>query len=307
VRPRLPPWLLLLLLAALCAGLVALVARFRDRSQSRAALLERLPAEDAVLLYIDFTAFRQAGLLSLLETSDPVQEPEYRAFREGSGFDYLRDLDWVLGSLGPAGAYFLLQGRFDWNTLKEYVTRQGGVCYNTLCRTTGSAPDRKISYCPLQPRLMALAVARDEFAVTRLLRPNPGPRPAAWPGRPAWLFVPASRLRQFETLPASARPLAQALEVTEGLLLAAGPRGGELEITLEASCRGAPEASSLVVHLQRLTALLSHSLAAEGKQPDPRDLSGVLTAGAFHARDRQVLGRWPVPRAFLEALAGGAR
>lgn len=290
-----------------CAGIVALVALLRARAQSRTALLERLPAEDAILLYIDFTALRQAGLLSLLESSDPLQEPEYRAFRAGSGFDYLRDLEWVLGASGPAGTYFLLQGRFDWNRLNAYVTRQGGVCYNTLCRVAGSAPDRRISYCPLQPRLMALAVARDEFAALRLLRRNAGSRPAAWPNWPVWLFVPAGRVRSLEAVPASARPLAQALEASDGLLLAAGSQAGELEITLQAPCRSAPEAALLAAQLQRLTAMLRQSLAAEKKPPDPRDLSGVLTVGSFQARDRLVSGRWPVPRAFLEALAGGGR
>ncbi len=295
------------MLVGICAGIVALAAHFRARSQSRRGLLARLPAENAVVLHIDFAALRQAGLLSLLETSDPFQEPEYRAFRAGSGFDYLRDLDWVLGAIGPSGAYFLLRGRFEWNTLAGYVTRQGGICYNTRCRVPGSAPDRTISYFPLQPTLMALAVSRDAYAADRLMNRNPGSRPAAWPDWPVWLFVPAGRMRPPAALPASARPLAQALEVTDGLLLAAGPRDGEFEIELEAACRSAPDAAALAAQLHRLTALLGQSIAAENKQPDPRDLSGVLTGGIFQSRGRTVLGRWPVPRAFLETVAGGPR
>ena len=300
--------MLLLLLAAVCVGIVALTAHFRARSHSRMRLLARLPAENALLLYLDFAALRQIGLLSLLEASDPFQEPEYRAFRAATGFDYLRDLDWALAALGPAGNYFLLKGRFNWTALNDYVVGQGGTCYNTLCRVSGSTPERKISYCPLQPAVMALAVAPDEFAATRLLLSrNPGPRPAAWPDRPAWLFVPAARLRRRDTLPAGARPLLEALEVTDGLLLAADARQGQLELMLEASCRGAPEAAALAAQLQRLTGLLAQSLAAANKPPDPRDLSGVLTGGSFESRGRTVVGRWPLPRAFLESLAGGGR
>ena len=307
MRRRLHPVLLLLLLTALCAGVIALVAHFRARFQSRLEMLARLPAKNAVLFHIDFAALRQAGLLAILEGSDPFQEPEYRAFREGSGFDYLRDLDWVLAAVGPEGAYFLLRGRFDWNALTAYVTQQGGACYNTLCRVPGSTPERRISYCPLQPNLMALAVASDEYAATYLLNRNPGLRPAVWPERPVWVFVPAARLQQLDALPASARLLAQALEATEGLLLALGSRAGQLEISLEASCRTAPDAAALAGQLRRLTALLGQTIAAENKPPDPRDLSGVLTAGLFDSRERTVTGRWPVPRAFLEGLAGGAR
>lgn len=298
---------MLLLLVALCAGIVVLVSYLRARGQSRGQLLARLPAGDAVLVQIDFAALRQAGLLSILEASELAQEPEYRAFREGSGFDYLRDLDWVLASFGPAGAYFLLHGRFDWNALTAYVTRQGGTCYNTFCRVPGSAPDRKISYFPLQPGLMALAVSSDGYAAERLLVSRGARRAAPPPDRPLWLLIPASRLRQLEALPTSAKGFVQALEATEGLLLSAGGRDGQFEVFLDASCRTAPEAAALAGQLRRLTALVAEALAAEKKPPDPRDLTGVLTAGHFESQGRAVLGRWPLPRAFLEAMAGGVR
>lgn len=304
---RLPPALLLLLLAAVCAGLIALAARLRARSQSPRELLARLPAEDALIVYIDFSGLRQAGLLRLFEGSDLLQEPEYQAFRAGSGFDYLRDLDWALASLGPAGSYFLLAGRFKWDTLTRYVTQQGGSCYNMLCRVRGSTPERRISFYPVGPRLMALAVEKEEYGVLRLRQHHPGTRPAAWPAQPVWMLVPATRLRHTETLPASVRLVARALGSTEGVLLAAGSRGDHLEVSLEIACRTGPEAAALAAQLRQLTAALGQMLAAENKQPDPRDLSGVLIGGVFESRDRTVLGRWPLPHAFLEALAGGSR
>lgn len=306
VRRRLTPALLLLLIAAVCAGIIALAAHLRARSQSPRQLLARLPAQDAVLLYIDFEALRQAGVLRLFEGSDLLQEPEYKAFKVGSGFDYLRDLDWVTASLGPAGSYFLLYGRFGWNTLSSYVTQQGGVCYNTFCRVPGSTPDRKISFFPIGPRLIGLAVEKDEYGALRLAQRHPGTRPAVWPAQPVWLFVPASRVQQTEGLPASARLVARALASTEGVLLAAGPRSGQFEVSLEVACRTGQEAAALAAQLRQVTALLGRAIAAESKQPDPRDLSGVLTAGVFESRDHAVHGRWPLPGAFLEALAGGS-
>jgi len=298
---------LLVLLAAVCAGFVALAARLRARSQSPRELLARLPSEDALLLYIDFSALRQAGLLRLFEGSDLLQEPEYQAFKAGSGFDYLHDLDWALASLGPVGSYFLLAGRFQWDTLISYVTQQGGVCYNTLCRVPGSTPERRISFYPVGSRLMALAVDKDESGAVRLGQRHPGIRPTAWPAQPVWLFVPATRLHQTEALPASVRLVARTLGSTDGILLAAGPRSGQFEVSLEIDCRTGQEAAALAAQLRQVTTALGQALAAENKQPDPRDLSGVLAAGVFESRDREVHGRWPLPRAFLEALVGGSQ
>ncbi len=297
---------MLLLLAAVCVSLVVLAATWRRRHQSPRELLARLPADEAVLVYIDFVALRQAGLLRVWEVSDPVQEPEYRAFKAGSGFDYLRDLDWALAALGPQGSYFLLRGRFDWRRLSDYVGRQGGICRNSFCRVGGSTPERWISYLPLQPRLMALGVDRDAYAAERLLKRNPGRRPTIFPPHPVWLFLPAGWLRQAGALPPGARLLAQALESSDGLLLAAGPRGERFEVLLEVACRSPQEATQLVAQLQKVTTLLRETIAKENKQPDPRDLSGVLTAGVFQQSGRLVRGWWPLERTFLETLAGGA-
>jgi len=299
--------LLLLLLGAVCAGIIALVAHLRYRTHTPAELLARLPAQDAVVLCIDFAALRQAGLLGIFEGSDLVQEPEYRAFREGTGFDYLRDVDWLAASFQPAAFHCLLRGRFDWNRLSGYVRQQGGSCYNSFCRVAGSTPTRMISYYPVEPGLMGLAVSADESAADRLMRSARSARPAARRPQPLWLFIPASRLSQTEALPAPARLLAQALAETEGLLLAAGPRDAGLELSLEAACGAPQQAAALASQLRQLTALLAQAIAAEKRQPDPRDLSGVLTAGAFESRGRLVYGRWPLPRAFLQSLAGGTQ
>jgi len=297
--------LLLLLLGALCAGILALVGHLRTRAHSPGELLARLPAQDAVVLCIDFAALRQAGLPRVFEGSDLVQEPEYRAFREGTGFDYLRDLEWLAASFQPEASYFLLRGRFNWGMLADYVTLQGGTCYNSFCRVAGSTPSRKISYYPVGPSLMALAVSEDESAVEQLMRSGQSTRPTARSAQPLWLFIPASRLRQTQGVPAHARLLAQALADSEGVLLAAGPRDAEVDLSLEATCGAPQQAAALASQLRQLTALLVETIAAERRQPDPRDLSGLLAAGAFESKDRVVYGRWPVPRAFLQSLAGG--
>jgi hypothetical protein len=305
VNRRLPPWFLLVLLCAVCAGVIGVVWTLRSWRLSADELMKRLPADNAVLLYIDFAALRRAGVLQLFEGSEVIQEPEYRAFKVGTGLDYQRDLNSALVSLSPQGHYLIVRGRFDWSRLGEWVTEQGGTCYNSSCRVRGSAPDRNVSFFPLQPDLMALAVSKDTFGADLLLTRKSGGRPASFPGQPVWAFVSAGALRQADKLPPSARMFAQALEASDGILLAAEPRGVRWELRLEVACRSAQDAATLAAHLEKVTLLLREAILREGKQPDPRDLSGVLTAGVFERKERLVYGRWPLERVFLESLARG--
>jgi hypothetical protein len=305
VKRRLPPWLLLVLLCAVCAGLIGVAWTLRRRHLSADELLKRLPADNAVLVYIDFAALRRAGVLQLFEGSQVIQEPEYLAFKAGTGFDYLRDLDSALASLSPQGNYLIVRGRFDWSRLGEYVTEQGGTCYNSSCRVRGSAPDRNVSFFPIQPDVMALARSKDPYGADLLLSRKSGGRPASFPRQPVWAFVSAGALRQAEKLPPSARKFARTLEASDGILLAAEPRGVRWEVRLEVACRSAQEAATLVEQLEKITLGIRDEILREGKPPNPRDLSGPLTAGTFEHKERLVYGRWPVERVFLESLAKG--
>ena len=79
----------------------------------------------------------------------------------------------------------------------------------------------------------------------------------------------------------------------------------QFEARLVVTCRTSNDAAALVVQLQRATSLLRQMIARENQQPNPKDLSGVLTAGVFEQAGRRVLGRWPLAPIFLESLAGG--
>ena len=68
----------------------------------------------------------------------------------------------------PAASFCCLRGRFDWQSLDAYVRSQNGECENSLCRMTGSAPERLISFFPLRVNLMALAVSQDDSAALRM-------------------------------------------------------------------------------------------------------------------------------------------
>lgn len=304
VRHRLPPWLVLILLAGICGGVIAGVAAYRARSASTAGLLRRLPPQNSVVLYIDFAALRQAGVLDMLTVSRVAQEPEYRVFIDRTGFDYARDLDSALVSFGGRGTFFLLRGRFNWRSLNDYTLAQGGSCYNTFCRVEGSTAERKISYFPLRRDIMALAVSTDEWAALQMQTRRPE-QDLAIPPDPVWSIIGASALKGSASMPVGTRLFASALEGAERVVLSLGPEGSAMRLRLDVTCRNAETAAGLASQLTGITTQLRSLVLRENQQPNPRDFSGILTAGKFQSNERHVIGHWPIQRSFLESLVGG--
>ena len=152
---------------------------------------------------------------------------------------------------------------------------------------------------------MALAVSPDAMAASQLAG-NSSPRPSEeFSRQPVWLSVPAAALRKLDGLPGGTRMLAKAMEGSENILLSAGPQGTQYEARIEVTCRNDQDAAALGAQLERITALLREAIAREKREPDPNDLSGVLTGGVFEHTGRRVMGRWPIASGFLETLAGG--
>jgi hypothetical protein len=267
-------------------------------------MLKRMPAESGVVVYLDFAALRRSGILQLLSGSPAAQDPEYREFVRNTEFDYKRDLDAALLAFAPNGKFFLLKGRFDWKSLRTYAKDENGYCYNSLCRMEGSAPDRKISFFPVQSGVMALAVSRDDSAALRLTSTRASAE-LETPDAPVWLSLSASMLKSGEDMPDSARMFARNIERAETVTLAFLPDGNRLAAKLNVRCRSGQDASELASDLVQTTNLLRGMIASEHQNPGPAGLSGVLTSGSFHAEGRHVLGYWPIERSFVEALLSG--
>ena len=304
---RLRAWLIPVIVLALGAGAwVTIYERARVIAASPAGMLRRLPAQNALVVFVDFDALRHAGVLSLLSQSRAAEEPDYQAFVRSTGFDYRRDLDLATVSFGNDGEFFVVRGRFDWKKLENYARDQGGSCYNQVCRMPGSTPERRISFFALQSNLMALAVSNDGAAVTRLADPQGGAvQPPELPVEPVWLSIPGGSLKTTDHLPAGTRLFASALASADKILLSLGPQGEQFEARLAVTCRTAEDAAALVGQLQRATSLVRDTIAKENQRPSPKDLSGVLTAGVFEQSGRRVVGRWPLAPVFLESLASG--
>jgi hypothetical protein len=290
----------------LCAGLVAVGFYFRGRSSyTTAELVAGLPEGKGATLFVDVEALRRSGVLDLLAGSRVAEEPDYRKFVEESGFDYREDLDAVLASFQGDSVYLLVRGRFDFNSLKRYTERQGGNCYNGFCRMPASRQDRHISFRPLKRDLLAMAVSTDSFAAWQVVYPKPGKNAADVPSQPVWVALPNSALRDEATLPPGTRLFAKALEEAEKVTLALGWQDGRFEAELRAACKTSSDAVVLHRQLEGITKVMRDYISRSNRTPNPRDLSGVLTAGRFEQQDRHVLGRWPIDRALLETISGG--
>jgi hypothetical protein len=303
VTNRLRAWLLILLIAAVCAAAVGGAAWYRSRTMSPAALLKHFPDSDALIVYVDFAALRRGGVLNLLDSPKVTQDPEYQTFVAKTAFNYKQDLDTAILAFAPTGKYLLLRGRFDWKSLRTYVNSEGGNCYNSLCRMQGSTPERRISFFPLQSNLMALAVSEDESAAVRMQATAGWPVPEMPHDAPVWLSVPSSVLRSTD-LPAGTRPFARSMERAESVVLSFVPEDGGAAAKLSVRCRSSQEANELVSQLARTTDLLRSMIGREHQVANPADLSGVLTAGSFRSEGQKVFGYWPIQRAFLENMLG---
>jgi hypothetical protein len=299
--------LLVILIAALCGLGIWGAARLRYRGlASTSDWLDHLPTQDAVVFYVDLSALRKAGILNLLAGSPAGEEPEYKIFVFKTEFDYTRDLDAVAACFAPRGKYFIAKGRFDWNSLQSYTREQGGNCRNVLCRMDGSTPERRISFFPLRPDLMGLAVSPDNSAAVELEDPVQRRRHLAVPDAPVWISVPPAWLKTAGDLPEGTRMFARSMEDAEDVNLALAPKAARFEARLSVQCRSEQQAAALASQLDHITGMLREMIARDKQTPNPRDLSGVLTVGSFTHSGTRAIGVWPIERSFIQGLLAGS-
>jgi hypothetical protein len=290
-----------------CIGSVAgLYLWYASEDSTTADLLARLPVENSTVLFADIEALRDSGLLELLAGTGVDEEPDYREFVDKTGFDYRSDLDSVLAAFHTSDSYFLARGRFEWRQLNRYVKDQGGFCQNGRCLLHGSVPERRISYVAITYNVMALASSVDAWAV--LAMEQRGNEPPRWsiPDEPFWVSIPAASLMAAKWLPVGTQSFARALAEKDRVIFSIGQAETGYEAKVRVECSSARDASGLAAELQRVTDLLRDLIRLENKTPNPNDLSGVLSSGVFEHSGYAVIGRWPVSREFLEAIAAGA-
>ncbi|MGB6944683.1 MAG: hypothetical protein WBE37_19960 [Bryobacteraceae bacterium] len=309
MQARLQPrqLLALALLVAACALAAGGIYWFRSRKPAAPSdLVAYLPTANASVVYIDVDALRRSGILGMLAGSKTSEEPDYQQFVRQTKFDYRQDLDAVAAAFENGRTYFALRGRFHWSNLKDYATRQGGSCHNDFCVLTGSQPSRRISFYALKSNVLAMAIAPDDFAAYQVAV-QPAKPPLAPPNEPVWALIPSAALQSMDTLPAAAKAFVPALQGADQIIFSIGSdRSQQLQLGVHVTCKDTTSASALLIEFETTTKALREALAHQHAKPDPADLSGVLVAGTFHRDERQVYGAWPIPRAFVGAIAGSA-
>ena len=302
---RLRAWLLILLVSVVCGSSVLGVVWYRSRALTPAAMLKRLPTDDALVVYIDFAALRRAGILQMLDGSKVGEDPEYRSFVSKTEFDFKQDLDTVMAVFAPSGKYMLVKGRFDWKSIMNYVRGVDGLCNNSFCRLTGSTPDRRISLYPIQSDLMALAVAKDESAANLMNTPNSHPEREI-PAAPVWFSIPPSIIRSGQPLVPGSQMFQTNLERAQSVNFSLVPEASNFVVRLDVRCGSDSDAVVVAGELTKTTNLLRSLIAHENKQPNPADLSGFFTSGTFRSDGARVHGYWTITRALIDTLLGGA-
>jgi len=293
------------MISALCGLTLWGAVWYRSRSLSPAAMLKRLPADDAVVLYIDFGRLRAGGILQLLDGSKVGEDPEYQSFVRQTDFDYKQDLDAAMIAFTRTGKYMLLKGRFDWKSLKTYVEAGGGKCNNSFCKVLGSTPERRISFFPMQSNLMAMAVSEDDVAALRMNTVDARPDREI-PDAPLWLSIPPSVVKSGQSLPAGTQMFARSLERAQAVTLALVPEGDHFAVKLDVRCANATAASALAADLTHTTGVLRELIEREHQKANPADLSGFLTSGSFRSEGVRVSGYWGITRALIDNLLGGS-
>lgn len=290
---------------AACALVGAIAYRYAARhAGTPSQLVADLPITDASVIYVDVAALRRSGILGMVESSKTPEEPDYQQFVRETNFDYRNDLDAVAAALKDGRTYFALRGRFHWKNLSDYAVQHGGSCHNNFCVTPGSQPNRRISFYLLKSDVLALAVGPDDFAAYQVAANSAKVLPVT-PLEPVWALIPAAALQSAGALPSAAQAFVPALKGADQIVISMGANSAhQLELALHVTCKDSAQATTLVTQLETITKELRDVAAHQHQKPDPADLGALLVAGNFRRDERQVYGTWPIPKAFVDAVAG---
>jgi hypothetical protein len=279
---------------------------FYSRPYDAARLVQCLPSDRSLHVYMNVGLLRSAGILELLAGSQGTEEPDYKKFVEQTGFDYRTDLDAVAAGFRDGDEYFAVQGRFQWNRLADYARSHQGKCQDNACSMTATQAGKIISFSLLRNDVLALAVARDAQA-SRLVFPGFWKDPPKIPTAAIWVSAPPYIFSDAKTLPAGLGPFRTQLAKARDTVFTLGPSGDKtkFELRMMVECAAPDDASKMAAQFSSVTDLLKKMLDRDKLKPAAGDLSGVLVAGRFEAQKEQVTGTWPIERKFIESLVSG--
>ena len=290
----------------LIAAVVLGINYYRHRFvRSNEDLLRLLPSGDATKFFADVQLLRKAGMLKLLEGAKVQHDSDYGSFVRQSGFNYEKDLDTLAGASQGDQLFFLLRGRFHWDQLRQYASAHDGSCAGNLCKVPAPKNGRWAGFFLVQPDVLAVTIATNPHTVNQLRPPLHKPS-APLPEQPVWVSLSESLLKNPVDLPLPLRIFAVALQSSHPVVLsldaAAEGTGSAFKLQLDAACQNQAAAETVRSQLEIQTKMLKLELARERQQPNPADLTGLLTAGSFEVANSHLIGVWPVRTELLQAL-----
>ena len=299
------PWLVFALLAAAIFAVAAGVDFYRHRLvRSDRDLFRFLPQTDATILYVNADGLRRAGILGLLAGVATARDIDYSAFLRETHFDYTRDLSAIAGSVNTKQSLFVIRGRFDWTSMRNYAKNHGGACRNDTCELPSATPGRWASFFPIQSDVMALAAGTSRSAAEVLRSRHQLTQ--SLPAQPVWVKFSHALLQRPPELPLALRIFVISLQPADSVVLslaqADSQTSARFQLELNAVCPSAPSANSIRNQLELETKFLRIALAREHVQPNAKDVTGLLTAGTFRASGDRVEGSWPISKELLNSL-----
>jgi len=279
---------------------------FYSRPYDAARLVQCLPSDRSLHVYMNVGLIRAAGILELLAGSQGTEEADYKQFVEKTGFDYRTDLNAVAVGFRDGDEYLAIQGRFQWDRLAAYALSHQGTCLDSTCSMPASQAGKTISFSLLRRDVLALAVARDSQA-SRVIFPGFWKDPPKIPTAAIWVSAPPYVFSDAKNLPAGLSPFRTQLSKARNTVFTLGPSQDQtrFELRMLVDCAAADDAAKMAAQFASVTDLLKKMLDRDKLKPASSDLSGVLVAGRFEVQKDQVTGTWPIERKFIESLVSG--
>ncbi|MEP7354168.1 MAG: hypothetical protein ABI824_13135, partial [Acidobacteriota bacterium] len=128
-------WIPVIIVTALVMGSSAYW--FHSRPYDASRMVQMLPPDRSLYMYLDVGLLRSAGLLETIAGSAALEDADYKKFVQEAGFDYRTDLDSVAIAFRDGDRYMAAQGHFNWEKLAAYARNHQGSCDGPICKAPG--------------------------------------------------------------------------------------------------------------------------------------------------------------------------
>lgn len=234
-------------------------------------VVAQLPADSAVILYIDVAALRASPFVQPLAAlaAPAQQDPDYTRFVAETGFDYARDLDRVAASARTIpldrSLTVIAEGRFDRKKIGDHARRVGRadqLASGESYVVPGGAPGEQVHFFFPSPNRIHLRHAAPQPGAGSSLDDATLERVTRVAGSPVFVLARLAALpRNLSLFSWQSDQLDALLRTVDWVSLAARPVEDRLKIVLDAESNSAENARQLAGLLDGLRIFAQAALA----------------------------------------------